>query len=936
MEREAELARIDELIAGARARRGSTLVIEGDAGIGKTVLLRAARDRASSAVTTVLAARAGELESDLAFAAVRQLFEPILHPSAAREREELLTGAARLAAGPLGLSEDSDPAENPAAASSALHGLYWLTANLTERGPLAVCVDDLHWADEPSLRFLSYLSRRADELPLLICLAARARNAEGADELIDAIRGHATEVLEPQVLSPDGVAALVRRLVSESAERRFCAACARASGGNPFLLVEALKALRADGVQPKDAEADRVERLRPQTISRALLARIARLGPAAGMVARAIAVLGTDGAPRRVAALAELGPGEVAEAIDALRGEAILTPSGRLEFLHPMIRNAVYEQISEPARALAHLSAARLLEAEGESADRLTSHLLVAEKGSEPWVVERLRAAAASALARGAPEPAVRLLQRALAEPPPDSERAVVLHELGRARTRNGQLGDAEGALRSALELVSEPEARTAIVLELGQVLRLGEKATAGLEVARAERAAMHGRDSELALWLDAEIALACHFAEPAGRWVEDLARATERATVDSPAGRALRGLYAYVAAGTGSRRAAEVIQIARSAVPEGASSAQTPALLQYAASALAMAGELGEALMVADRGIEITRQFGDIAQFGFVSMTRSWIARKAGRVRGAEADARAALAACEESPALLRFSAAMLAFALIAKNDLDRAQAALEEHGLRGTADSESFPDAFPFAARARLRILRGKPREAIADLRVTEKLVRRAGFGNPASLEWRTDAAIAHLALGARDEAQRLAEEELELARAFGSHREIGISLRTQGLVQGGERGIDLLRNSVKVLRDSQAEIELAHSMVELGAALRRAGLRVEAREELRQGLDLSSRLGGLRIAAQGREELVAAGARPRRALLTGPDSLTASELRVARLAVKGNSNRDIAQALFVTVRTVEMHLSNAYRKLDIQSRDGLARALQDADAS
>jgi DNA-binding NarL/FixJ family response regulator len=195
---------------------------------------------------------------------------------------------------------------------------------------------------------------------------------------------------------------------------------------------------------------------------------------------------------------------------------------------------------------------------------------------------------------------------------------------------------------------------------------------------------------------------------------------------------------------------------------------------------------------------------------------------------------------------------------------------------------------------------------------------------------LAWRSHLALALLGLGRRDEALELVREEVELARDWGSPRPIGVALRVRGLAEGGAEGIEMLRESVAVLEGSSARLELARSLVELGAALRRSNQGAEARELLREGLDFAIRSGARPLVERAEQELAATGARPRRLLLSGVESLTASERRVARFAAEGLSNKDIAQALFVTTKTVEVHLGNVYRKLGIGSRTELPQAL------
>jgi DNA-binding CsgD family transcriptional regulator len=196
---------------------------------------------------------------------------------------------------------------------------------------------------------------------------------------------------------------------------------------------------------------------------------------------------------------------------------------------------------------------------------------------------------------------------------------------------------------------------------------------------------------------------------------------------------------------------------------------------------------------------------------------------------------------------------------------------------------------------------------------------------------LHGRAGAAQALLRLGERDAAHRVAQSELADVRVFAAPRALGIATRVTGLTQGGEGGIQLLQESVASLRGSAAALELAHSLTELGAALRRAGQRAAAREPLAEALDLAVRCGARRLAGRAREELKATGARPRRESRFGVEALSPSELRVTSLAAEGRTNREIAQELYVTLKTVEGHLSRAYTKLGIQSRAQLSDVLR-----
>lgn len=925
IEREDELARLETVVKEGASGRGGTVVIEGPPGIGKTALLDRACALAGEVGMGVLSATAVELESDLGFSVIRSMFEPVLAALDLDERGTLLDGAARLAKGPLGLRNGTEPV--PIELGSAVHGIYWFCANFADREPMLLAIDDLHWADEASLFFLSYLARRVREHPLVICATMRPSEHEPAERFLSALLSESDEVLHPAPLSGDGVAEVVTQVFSGPAAPEFSDACAQATGGNPFLLSEVLTAFRHDGVKPTADGAGRIAELRPATLSRSLLSRLARLRPDANRVADAVAILGTDADLRCVALIADLEQRQVADAISGLRREGFLAPNAHLEFAHPLIRTAVYSGISEPGRGLLHLRAAKILD-EGDG-PRVASHLLVAPSNRDQWVVDRLRDAAIAALAIGAPSSAAALLERALVEPANDAERPTLGLELGRALAQGGRLDAACDALQTALDLVDEPVRRAEIAIELGRTFRLRGRIPEAVAILdRAVKDLPDGHHDE-ATTLEMEIAAAGHMGLPAREWVDRFASVAEQAHGMSLSERTMRGYYAYIAASTGTRDATDVARLARSSnTPAG--EFDPPFVLQGVASGLAMSGSFFEALDILDRALEISQELGDAVQFGFVSTTRAWVAHRAGRVLEGEADARAVLASDWDNALYRSYAAAQLVIALIERSALDEANNLLSEHGLAKTTDLQSLPGAVIYLARGRLHRVCGRLRDAVADFNRCRDVLDQVGFTGPSFGEWRMDGALSHLALGHRDLARDIATEDLELSHEFGAPRELGIALRTRGLVEGGPLGLGLLSDSVDVLAGSEAVLDHAKSLVEHGAALRRAGRRADAPDRLSRGLDLASKCGALATATRARDELIAAGARPRRERLTGPDSLTASELRVARLAAEGRSNPEIAQALFVTRRTVEVHLTHVYRKLAIESRDALAAVL------
>jgi DNA-binding CsgD family transcriptional regulator len=275
------------------------------------------------------------------------------------------------------------------------------------------------------------------------------------------------------------------------------------------------------------------------------------------------------------------------------------------------------------------------------------------------------------------------------------------------------------------------------------------------------------------------------------------------------------------------------------------------------------------------------------------------------------------------------QWHAGTLAEVLIERGELEEAGALVESARLDDQPE-ENMQLFFLRAARGRLHLLAHQPEQALADFQTIIDVAVAGGAYSPVWLPVRSLAALSLHHLGRDSEAVTHIEEELDYARVWGAPVGIAVSLRTLGLVTGGARGLAMLEEAVEMLEPTTARLDHARTLVEYGGALRRSKQRIEARERLREGVELAHRLGALALVAQANEELAATGARPRKVVQTGLETLTASERRVAQLAANDMSNKDIAQALFVTVKTVEVHLSSVYRKLDITSRRQLAATL------
>ena len=357
------------------------------------------------------------------------------------------------------------------------------------------------------------------------------------------------------------------------------------------------------------------------------------------------------------------------------------------------------------------------------------------------------------------------------------------------------------------------------------------------------------------------------------------------------------------------------------------------PGFVNYAPHLLGWAGD-PRGIAILDEIVATARRRGDLLNVTIGVTSRGLFKRRFGDLLAAEADTREGLSLAEQlgAPLVLLYTTAALADVLIERAQFEAAEGVLAPLEVGGRVpDSAHLGFSFFLNARGRIRLEQRRADEALADFLAQGRIAEALDIRNPdPSWSWRSCAAAALHALGQEDEARELVADELERARRWGAARGIGIALCALGLIEGGATGERQLREAVDVLAPSPARLEHAKALIELGAALRRRNERTEARELLRQGVGLAHGCGATALVERANEELAATGARPRKILLTGLASLTASERRVAQLASEELSNKEIAQALFVTVKTVEVHLSNVYRKLEISSRRHLAAAL------
>jgi DNA-binding CsgD family transcriptional regulator len=953
-DRQEELRLIEACLEEAADGSGGALLVQGPPGIGKTSILLAARRLAEDREFDCLTARAGRLEVEFPFGVASQLFERRIAQVGEAERRELLAGAAELARPVLAPDGNGDPPKIDLLAGVAwypqLRGLYWLTANLAAARPLLVLVDDAHWADAPSLRWISYLIARLDDLAALLILGMRdvdsdLPNADLLPAIVSAVPPERT--VHPEPLTEAGAKSMVRATLGEHAGEAFCSACLSATGGNPLFLKELVGELARDGVDPQDANTRAVREAGPRSVSQRVRRRLMELPVRATRLAQSLAVFGGSAQPRHLAALLGLDEAEISECGASLVDAGIVHDGVPMRFVHPIVQNAIYNSLAIRERRETHARAARILADDSASPERIGIHLLATQPAGDPWVIATLREAAERSLHRGAPVAATRYLRRALEEGPQDRERGFVVADLGLAEVRAGVgLAEVDGGeppaihhLMEALGRIRESDRRATLALELSTVLTVMNRFDDAVEMLRRELDSPHLAD-DTKLRLEAQLVNVSQLdarTRPIALGCVDRARRSLEGS--KPGERLLLGQLAHEGVIRGDPAESNAA-LARRALADGAllhdEGPRSPTYC-IAAWTLGLCDALDEAEAALSAAIHNAQEAGSPFGFALASCFRSNVRYRQGQLAEAAADADTALNATEHRGHPL--AVAFLADALVEQGQLGEADKAFAEAGMLG-----DLPENMLFQpalySRGELRIAQGQLSDGVDDLLEGGRRAIEAGRTTPAFRPWRSTAALALARMDRVDEANPLVAEELALARRFGAPRSLGIALRAAGLMGGRERAVELLTEAVEALEGSQSRLELARALVDLGAAKRRLGDKTEARTHLLPGLEAAQSCGATPLVERARTELKAAGARPRKPLRTGVDALTPSERRVAQMAADGLTNREIALALFVTPKTVEWHLAQTFRKLDVSSRTQLAgvlfRAADDASAA
>ncbi|MFP5372961.1 MAG: BTAD domain-containing putative transcriptional regulator, partial [Actinomycetes bacterium] len=902
---------LDELIAG----KPGLVLIEGPAGIGKTRLLTETRRLAAERSVRVLSARGSQLEKAFGFGAARQLFEPEL--ASAERREQLLSGAAASARTVFDLAAD----DAPDGSFAVLHGLYWLTVNLTSDGPLLLAVDDVQWCDSASLRWLAYLVRRLEAVPVLVVGTVRTGEPHADEDLLAELSLEpAAVVVRPEALSPEAITELVGRRLGKPVSPLFALACSRTTAGNPLLLRQLLRALEADSVRPDAAHADMVVAVGSRAVSSMVLMRLRRLGDRATTVCRAAAVLG-DGAPLPVlAALVQMPEPETAAALAALARCEIVKDEQPMAFVHPLVREAVYRDLPAAARALMHERAADLLRRAGASDEQVAAHLLLAPVRGDGDTVEVLRAAARTAAARGASDSAVTLLRRALAELPTGEVRCSVLTELGLLESLIDGAASTEHLLQ-AYDLHQDPQDRADLAVAIARTEVFASPP--GVATAFA-REALADVAPELTDHRQALLAI-----ERTGGYMHGLERDEwGRTAPPEPAGD-----------GDGARMLAA--SLAFEAMVDGTDRQRAVALARFSLE--------GDRLWTVDTGLfwvvaATVRMLSDddLGDFWvraraqahargslFMALSTSiWEGYWRWR-RGELDEALACLTAALDQDRMWGGSGIGEPYTRSFQIGchLDRGDVA----AARRVADAALAGPALGEGGRlmghavARLLAVEGRPAEALAAL---DAIPLPVPVRNPVWNPWLTTAAIALDRLGRTDEAQTLMQEEVARLRRWGAPSYLGTALCRLGKLRG-EDGLPDMREAVEVLTPTYAAVELARARCMLGSRAQVPD--EEAVPLLRAALDTALDRGASGIQRRARAALARRGCPD----VSGRDAKrgpTSTERRILELAAAGHGIRDIAQQLFLTPGTVQAALESASGdglKL-LSSPTGQARAL------
>jgi DNA-binding CsgD family transcriptional regulator/tetratricopeptide (TPR) repeat protein len=924
--RDAELEALTAAVAGTSTGSQRLVLVEGAPGVGKSTLLSAAAQAAEKAGSLVLRATGIARESDFPFGVVRQVFELLLGDAPAAERRAWLRGPAKIVPQVLDLGTGAvDGPEAVETSHVASHALFWLTANIARRARLVIVLDDLQWADAPSLRWLTHLSRRLDRLPVTVlaglCSGEPARDPGLIAELLSGLRRIPLSGLD----AGSATRLIVDRLHAPPADE-FVAACLAETGGNPSLLGVLLRVLAADNLEPTAGLARDLAALAPRRIGEAVVDRLSRSGVDAVRVVTAAAVLG-EAELDTVARVAGLAPDVAGTVAAALTRMGILTVRERASLRYGLVRRGLLARLPRAEREQLHLRAARVLFERCAPAATVAGHLAeVASPVGEQWVAQSLREAARTALDGGMPETARAHLRRLLAEPHEPAARAQHMADLGVAEIHL-DLPAAVDHLRTAFVQLDEPSRICPVVHRLAGALHDSGAVTEAMALLSdaAERVASTAPDLADAFALHRLSLATWSQASDAGvigdldRLLDGLEHRGSPVMLMSWAD-ALRAFrLSLQAGGVGQARAAVTAAAGAVVAREDLCEHQSIAATRIAAVAMLHVGEYEQAIRYCQRQAAYADRRRERQLAAWARALQGCAHNALGRYEQAAASAREALSASAAAGGDKPRPVTVLATAVLSDSlgQLGRCReglALLDGHPLDGGL-ADWWVNDQALLVRARLRLRAGHTSGALADALEAGRYSEARGVTNPGAASWRLTAALAHAALGDLTEAIRLVGEQIDLARTAGLAGPLAVALSAAAVF-------------------ARQPATLAEAIAILAAP---GGS--ETDDPQRQALDLLHRCGD-RIVVSQLEQYVAEGQarmcagdtpappgfehRPRQAF--GIGALTAHELRLMAMAVQGKTNGKIAERFGVSRRAVEFHFTHIYQKLGITGRSQL----------
>jgi DNA-binding CsgD family transcriptional regulator len=807
---------------------------------------------------------------------------------------------------------------------------------LAAQGPLIIAIDDVHRSDVHSLHCLDFSLRRSSDLPLMVVLTQPSESAAFEPRTLTRLLAQRHwELIELAPLTPREVAEVVERRLGRTPEPDFLRQCSQSSRGVPALLHQLLDELGGDPEGAVGAARTTSRRLTGQALADDLL----RLPYPVPPLLVAMAVLGVTDA-QLLGELTHIPVPTVRRVVSGLNERQILVPDGS-RFASESLRECLLRSVEQQELHTLGVRGARLLEDAGRPPGEVADVLLGLHTPAEPWMLEVLNRAARCAQDSGRPDSAVRYLTHALAvgaDSDPGSVRAirVRLTEVLSATDPCAALPHLDILLTSSED--SEDLAATTMryantLVLLGHNGRAARLLAEVLGRPRLPRQGVVGIEDEHRPMLESALLMSGVVEHSSAGWVRERGdalphpRSPEQAEDDSPGGRRLRLTQAVLSV-LGGNSATTVREQMRTALTGPRTPLDDMSLIA-SAMVLHLTDDNEASLGIL---VQIVREAGPTESTSETAalMTRAAVRFGTGDLPTAEADARRAVLLSSERPGGQENTAALTVLSgILVMRDLDATEAVLAEV-THPEAERSSWEYPSFLWIRAALQRERGLLDAALLSLRACGRMLRLNGTENPVLMPWWVDAADLLVTLGRTGEAQEVADHGEALAKNWGTSRSTGLVLLARGLAAGGRRGRELLAEACAVLADSPARVLHARAEFALGAALLEAGDQRAARIRLRAALDLMIRCGAEVPAQRAHELMSAAGGRPRPMSGHPADALTASERRVAALAAAGSSNAEIAETLFITRRTVELHLTHVYRKLGVSRRGDLTEVL------